>query len=241
MRALALIAVWGMMLATLAIATPAHAGSTFYFNENLSYRSAANSPFSGTSGLRLENFEDGKLNSGGVRVDHGFVRSSGTATDSVDADDGSINGFGRAGRSFSSGSYKSMTFTFRQSSTGKLPSMAGLVWTDGRRDSTITFRAWDAYGAFLGKIVVRLGDLARHGQTAEDRFLGVKSTTGISKISIVSNYAGFEVDHLQYMYGFAVVPVPPALALGAVGLAGVMATRRFWTHSRNRGKQRSVG
>jgi len=56
--------------------------------------------------------------------------------------------------------------------------MAGLVWTDGRPNAMVTFRAWDAGGNFLGKIRARAGDLMRNGTTGEDRFFGIASDQG---------------------------------------------------------------
>lgn len=212
-----------LIMATVTVlalgASPsAMAASTFYFNANQSYLSANNSPYSGGN-VQLESFEDGLLNLAGVTASNGFVKGPGGSTDSVDGDDGSINGTGQQGHSFSSGSSKSITFNFTNNNS--LPSMAGLVWTDGKHDSVIKFRAWDKDGNLIGKIKVNLGDLVRNGTAAEDRYLGLVSDNGISKIRIASNYAGFEIDHLQFGYGFAVVPVPPALTMGLAGLAGL--------------------
>jgi hypothetical protein len=215
-------------LAAAALGSPAHAGSTFYFNANQTYTSAASSPFSSIAGssLKIENFEDGLLNQPGVKANQGFVKGPGWGTDSVDSDSGPVDGFGRSGHSFSTGAKNSVRFNFKTVG-GSLPSMAGLVFTDGPANSIITFKAWDAYGNLLGKIKATLGDLVNSGQTGEDRFFGVKSTTGISKIQIASNMGGIEIDHLQFAYGFAVVPIPPAVALGLVGLVGVMAFNKL--------------
>lgn len=209
-------------------AAPVHAGSTFYFNANQNYQSAADSPFTAMAGssLKIENFEDGLLNQAGVKAQNGFVKGPGMNTDSVDGDNGPIDGFGRSGHSFSSGNKNNIKFVFKPVS-GNMPSMAGLVFTDGPANSVITFKAWDAFGNLLGKIKATLGDLLNTGQTGEDRFFGVVSDTGISKIQIASNMGGIEIDHLQFAYGFAVVPVPPAVALGLIGLAGVMALNKF--------------
>lgn len=218
-----------MALAAIGLAlaaTPAaKAGSTFHFNANQSYTSSSDSPFSGN--IRLENFEDGLLNIAGVKANRGSVKGPGGSTDSVDDDAGSIDGKGRSGHSFSSGSSKSITFSFSNSSKG-LPTMAGLVWTDGKKDSIVKFRAWDKSGDLIGKIKVKLGDLSRNGSTAEDRFFGLTSNKGISRIQIASNYSGFEIDHLAFGYGAAlsVVPLPAPALLGLVGLAGVGLWRR---------------
>ena len=212
----------------LAVCPVAQGGSTFYYNASQAYLSAGDSPYSG-SGLHLETFEDGTLNLAGVTANHGHVKGPGSRTDSVDGDDGNMNNLGRAGHSFTSGSSKSITFKFSNSGSQGLPTMAGLVWTDGHHDSTIRFKAWDKSGNLIGKIKVNVGDLMRNGGTAEDRFLGLVSDKGISKIRIVSNYAGFEIDHLQFAYGtsgMAVVPLPPAAAMGLIGLAGVGLLQR---------------
>lgn len=212
------------MVIAVALASKAQAGSTMYFSSNTQYKSASSSPFSGGT-MTLENFEDGLLNVAGVTATQGKIKNPGSSTDSVDGDDGSIDGKGKQGHSWNSGSAKKMTFKFTGSNK---PTAAGLVWTDGKKNSTITFRAWDKAGDLIGKIKVKLGDLSRKGTTKEDRFFGLISSKGISKIQIASNYAGFEVDHLQFGYGaaLAVVPVPAPIALGAVGLLSAGLVRR---------------
>ena len=215
-------------LAALTCVAPAYAGSTFYFNASQNYFGSGDSPFASMGGgtLKIENFEDGLLNQAGVKASNGFVKGSGWSTDSVDGDHGPMDGFGRSGQSYSTGQKNSVTFTFKQLN-GMKPSMAGLVFTDGAANSQITFKAWDAYGNLIGKITKTLGDLKTNGQTDEDRFFGIVSENGISKIQIASNLGGIEIDHLQFAYGFAVVPLPPAVALGLVGLAGVMAFNKL--------------
>lgn len=198
----------------------AQAGSTFLFDANQSYTSAGQSAFAGASDLHLENFEDGLVNTAGLSVNRGKVKGPGGSTDSVDGDDGKVNGKGSNGHSFTTGAFKSITFNFA-SQDGHGPTAAGLVFTDGKANAKIVFKAWDTAGNFLGKIKVKLGDLVRNGTTGEDRFFGLTNESGISRIQIASNYAGFEVDHVQFAYNFAVVPVPPALGLGLAGLAGV--------------------
>src|SRR5262245_48559296 len=133
----------------LAVCRGAQAGSTFYFSANQTYSSASDSPYSG-GGVHLENFEDGTLNLAGVTANHGHVKGPSSGTDSVDGDDGNMNNLGRAGHSFTSGSSKSITFKFSNSGSQGLPTMAGLVWTDGHHDSTIRFKAWDNAGNLIG-------------------------------------------------------------------------------------------
>jgi hypothetical protein len=223
-RMIAIIVVGGMGLA----ATPAAlAGSTFLFNQNQTYQGMGNSPFqniAGSSGFHLENFENGSVNSL-ITAIGGSIKGPSNSTDSVDADDGSIDGSGQGGHSYST-TGKSMTFKFA-TVDGAKPTMAGLAWTDGRKNAMVTFRAWNAAGELLGKVRVKLGDLARNGGTGEDRFFGITSDEGISRIRISSSKPGFEVDHVQFGYGFSVVPVPPAFALGAAGLAGLSLWRRL--------------
>lgn len=207
----------------------AWAGSTFFFDANQSYRSAGDSPFvpsGNTAGgsFVLENFENG-LSTQGMTIDQGHIKGPGAKTDSVDGDDGNVNNHGNNGHSFTSGSSKKIDIHF-DSVGGNSPNFAGLVFTDGKHDARVTFKAWDAMGNFLGKIKVRLGDLVRTGTAGEDRFFGLTNDSGISRIQIASNYAGFEIDHVQFGYSFAVVPVPPALGLGAAGLAGLGVWRR---------------
>lgn len=210
----------------LSAAPAAKAGSTFFFNANQSYLSANDTPLSGS--VKIENFEDGLLNLTGVKaIKAGTVKGSSGTTDSVDGDGGPIDGSGTSGTSYFSGDSKSLKFKFTNSPQG-LPTMAGLVWTDGHQDSKVTFKAWDSNNDLIGKIKVTIGDLMKNGGTSEDRFFGLVNDSGISKIQIISNYAGFEVDHLQFSYGLglAVVPLPSPLALGAVGLLGAAVWRR---------------
>jgi MYXO-CTERM domain-containing protein len=202
--------------ASLAGAPCAFAGSTFLFNNSQTYSGVGSSPFAGTGGLIVENFEHGSINSL-VNAVGGAVQGPSSHTDSVDA----------GGHSYAT-SGTSMTFTFG-SSGGNRPIMAGLVWTDGQANAMVTFRAWDSSGNLLGKIRGRLGDLMRNGSTGEDRFFGVTSDQGISRIRITSSRPGFEIDHLQFAYGFnfSVVPLPPAFAMGLAGLAGAGFLRQI--------------
>jgi hypothetical protein len=182
----------------------------------LPYLSEADSPFNlSASGAYLENFEDGLLNTPGVTVNIGTIGLPGPKTDSVDGDDGSIDGFGTEGHEWwvgpSGGTYI-MTFTFDDEILGGFPTQAGLVWTDDRAD--VSFEAWDSDGLYLGSIgPFTLGDNFDTGQTAEDRFFGIVNAGGISQITMTHVGNGMSVDHLQY-----VVPAPGALLLGYLGI-----------------------
>jgi hypothetical protein len=118
--------------------------------------------------------------------------------DSVDADDGSIDGSGSNGHSFFAGNGAAgITFTFNQTTLGAFPTQVGIVWTDG--DGTTTFEAFDPVGGSLGTIgPVSIAIPPNSGETAEDRFFGVTSAGGISAIKISNSSGGIEVDHLQY-------------------------------------------
>lgn len=171
-------------------------------------------PMSG-SGFRyfyLEDFEDGNFNTPGATPSAGWgVANPGVNTDSVDADDGSINGSGAGGHSYySGGTQTNLTITFNAVALGgHLPTHAGIVFTDignvlsgavGHGNALFTAR--DANGVPLGtNLGLNLGDGPGGTATAEDRFFGVVNAGGISSISItMTNSKDWEVDHLQFGY-----------------------------------------
>jgi hypothetical protein len=186
--------------------------------------------------FHLEDFEDGALNTPGVTASAGFVLSGlpgNTLTDSVDGDDGVLDGSGSAGKSFYSNGNKVLRFTFDTGILGKLPSHVGIVWTDvgfvdgdtppaftGKGD--VIFRAFTTGNQLLKEIIAKnLGDGFVNGQTAEDRFFGIRYYPGVAYIEIeMPKSNDWEVDHLQYGY----VPTP-ALLPGLIGM-GVAALRK---------------
>jgi hypothetical protein len=196
------------------------------------YLSASDSPFSGLSfsAFYLETFEDGALNTPSVSASGGFVAGPGALSDSVDADDGAIDGSGTGGFSwFSGGVASQFTFTFDAAALGGAPTHVGIVWTDvgdvlsgtpGFGD--VVFEAFDLGGASLGVIsAANLGDGSAAGGTAEDRFFGFAHLGGISRFSIATtNSVDWEVDHLQY----GIIPAPGAVLVLVV--AGVVGVRR---------------
>src|SRR4051812_45814864 len=125
------------------------------------YLSFNDSPFNGGSFsyFDLETFEDGLLNTPGVSVDTGSVLGPGGLTDSVDADDGVIDGFGVSGHSFVYGA-STVTFTFSSGTLGALPTHAGIVWTDGPNP---IFEAFNSVGASLGTITGTSADGSNSG------------------------------------------------------------------------------
>jgi hypothetical protein len=190
-----------------------------------SYLSFTNGFFStnGFDYFHLETLEDGALNTPGITPGVGWlVANPGNLTDSVDGDDGSVDGSGTNGRSlYSTGSQTNFTVTFNAASLGgHLPTHAGIVCTDigdvffGQLGfGNVIFSARNSNGEPLGSIVATNfgnGSVAGNGvnATSEDRFFGVINPGGISSISITAeNSQDWEVDHLQYGY------VPPLLRI----------------------------
>lgn len=155
----------------------------------------------------LETFEDGTEDFGltfseGEIIGPDFETGLGSLTDSVDGDDGTIDGTGQTGDGGSS------FFTFGNSITITLPSLmqsAGLVWTDGDPGITsVIFEAFDQDGNSLG--TVDAGDIADDsimGTTAEDSFFGISFgdgvATGVTAIAITNiGPSGLEIDHIQF-------------------------------------------
>ena len=201
----------------------AHAGSaTFIFDPDTPYLSVDDSPFLGETDFALEDFEDGLVNITGVTIDCGIVRSPSSHTDSVDADDGVIDGDGRDGHSYwQLQGTEGFTISFDEEALGGLPTLVGFVWTDGNVDGLFRLEAFDANGVSIFEAV--LGNLVHTGTTEEDRFIGVEFAGGIASLFLSTSFGGIEIDHLQYA---SIVPLPAPLALGLVGLAGVVIVRR---------------
>lgn len=196
----------------------------------LPYHSAADSPFTGTpfSYFHMEDFEDGLLNTPGVTGTGGEPLTYGTLRDSVDGDDGVIDGSGSAGFSWYVGASHVTRFFFSQAVLGKLPTHVGIVWTDvgfsdeGLGFGTVEVEAFDAMSVSLGLVSVFLGDGKFAGEADEDRFFGFVHPGGISAFEIrLPNSTDWEVDHLQY--GASPVPEPGSWALGLIGLGALFA------------------
>lgn len=152
------------------------------------------------------------------------VHGPASNTDSVDADDGSIDGSGIGGHSFfSSSGSTGITFTFDAGTLGALPTVTGIVWTDGA--GTTSFEAFGAAGQSLGTIgPATIADSVFIGGTNDDHFFGWTDAGGISKINISNTSGGIEVDHLQY--GSRNVPEPAILSLFGAGLVTLVWARR---------------
>ena len=208
------------------------------------YLSVADSPFVGPDSSTpfspadlgvnffLEDFEDGLLNTPGVSASvsdsvNGTYGPRGPTviSDSIDADDGAIDGVGYAWSYHvdpSTYGDEFILFTFDAITLGKYPTYAGIVWTDGGGETI--FEAFDPYGVSLGAIgPVLIANDGVMGETDEDHFFGVFYEDGISAIRISSGQSGIEADHLQYG---SVVPLPPALWLFGTGLLGLIGVAR---------------
>ena len=210
-----------------ALAGPVMAGGDFEFIFNdIPYVSSGDSPFDPFgpgSDFFLEDFEDGLLNTPGLYGFGGEIRFPSNFTDSVDADDGVIDGFGLDGHNYWAFFGKGgplARFEFDPEVLGGLPRSVGLVWTDGNFDAITYFEAFGPKGESLGFLEMTLGDDGHQGATAEDRFLGVTFQGGISAIEISATLGRIELDHVQYGN---IVPAPGVLAL--LGLSGLLSRR----------------
>jgi len=209
---------------TGVIALTAGSASAFTLGP-LGYKSEADSPWIGNPTLLIEDFEDGLLNIAGVsKIGGGDVRLPGNHTDSVDGDDGVIDGIGR-GHSYwvqPDEIETGVTFLFDESLLGDLPNFAGFVWTDGNENATLIVEFLDEELNVMSTLIEVLGDGVHTADTAADRFLGFETIAGIGGIRLRADIGGLEIDHLQF--GFTPVPAPASLAL--LGLAGVASRRR---------------
>ncbi len=218
--------------ATVAIsmlAGPVMAGDHTFIFDDTPYVSSGDSPFDlfgPGSDFFLEDFEDGLLNTPGLLGFFGEIRFPSNFTDSVDADDGIIDGFGLDGHNYwaffgKDGAGPLARFEFDPEVLGGLPRSVGVVWTDGNFDALTFFEAFGPKGESLGTIgPLILGDGGHQGATAEDRFLGVTFQGGISAIEISATLGRIELDHVQYG---DIIPAPGVLAL--LGLSGLLSRR----------------
>lgn len=164
------------------------------------YLSSADIPSGFFTGpYSLETFEDGSLDFGiTFTAVGGFIITPGPTTDSVDADDGAIDGLGNGGRTFVADN--TVTFTF----PNPLPTAAGIVWTDGAVGSGTTFEAFGPGMVSLGTVgPALLADGSYAGGTAEDRFFGVQNAAGVLAVRITHNGGQVEVDHVMFGSAFA--------------------------------------
>ena len=180
----------------LAIGAAAIAGPVEPFN----YLELADSPWLDQPGFAVTDCEEGFFDLLGVTPSTGGVAGPSNITDSVDGDDGAIDGCGADGYSFFSGNGNiGITFTLDPDLIGYAPTRVGLVWTDGF--NLITFEAFDLDGNSLGITNATFGDADFACGTSEDHFFGYEHEDGIGAIKISNFVGGIEVDHIQYAGG----------------------------------------
>jgi hypothetical protein len=179
-----------------AVAGCAIAGPVKPFN----YLQLADSPWLDQPGFAFEDLEDDVFDLQGVSPSTGSVVQPGGITDSVDADDGVIDGSGNGGHSFFTGNGNAgIMFTLDPADVGFIPTHVGVVWTDGV--GLVTFEAFDLNGDSLGITEANVADNGINGTTAEDTFFGFEHAPGIGAIHIKNQSGGIEVDHIQYAGG----------------------------------------
>jgi hypothetical protein len=193
------------------------------------YLAAGDSPWAGLpfTTFILQDFDSAGLDTSTVSASGGTWLNFGALIDSVG---GGVTVPG----SWYSNNLTAVTFDFTafESVHGRLPTHAGIVWTDvGFRISDnviggpteVRFSALDADGNIIGPVIASLGDNLASGQTAEDRFFGAKSNVGIRSITLfMPDSADWEMDHLQY----GVVPEASTWALLIAGFGMVGSTLR---------------
>ena len=130
-----------LLAGLLGSAASAQAQTTFF--GPTPYVSTADRPAGFANGAVLvEDFEDGIVDP--ALTINGSVIGPGGLTDSVDADDGVIDGSGSGGRSAFSGGSADVSFG------APFPTSAGMVWTDGGTPTDVTFEAFGPTGTSLG-------------------------------------------------------------------------------------------
>lgn len=183
--------------------------------------------------LHIEDFEDNMLDAflsidnGSILLPNTFSGLADPVTDSVDGDDGTVDGDGNSGHSWFTGSAgvadQMLTISFANTVTS-----AGLVFTDGDSASTnIALEAFDMSGVSLG--IINAGDLADDvftGETAEDSFLGFRHLEGIASIQLTMDAGtGIEIDHIQWQ-NCQCIPEPATMGLMGFAMIGMLSIRR---------------
>lgn len=177
----------------------------------------------------IEDFEDNSLDHGisisdGEIIGPDFSTGTDSLTDSVDGDDGAVDGVGLEGYSyFTLGN--SFTITFAEPVKS-----AGLAWTDGDTGTQTSFEAFAPDGTSLGAIgPFAISDSSYQGTVGEDSFFGAMDTdSGIGSITITNaGGLGIEIDHVQFSQCDC-VPEPSGLlsiAIGCFAMLGYLRKR----------------
>jgi len=181
------------VLFAVAMVAPGYASTTFW--GPTPYLSEADIPqgfYEDESPTALEDLEDGSLDFE-ITASSGSVLPPGPITDSVDGDDGFIDGSGLDGHSlYATIGSNGITLSFASPVEA-----AAVVWTDGAGDAT--FEAFGPGMVFLGSIgPVAVGDGSHAGGTDEDSFFGAQDANGIAAIKLSNAAGGIEVDHIQF-------------------------------------------
>lgn len=178
----------------------------------------------------IEDFELDGVPDPFITIDNGmaldpnsFSGLMNSVTDSVDGDDGSVDGQGNGGWSWFADT-NSIAISFANTVKN-----AGLVFTDGDRVSTnIRLEAFDSGGNLLAAIDG--GDLADDtftGETAEDRFMGFNDTdAGIASIVLtMDGGSGIEIDHVHWQEACA-IPEPSTSLMALFAVLGLIGLRK---------------
>jgi hypothetical protein len=193
---------WGIALATAVVALVAPAAHAQVTPLGPApYLSFADSPFNGPSfsWFVLLTAEPGSDAHAGILINTigggpVSITGPGGITDSVDGDDGVIDGSGSGGRSYFT-CPSAIEVLFDATTLGSLPTHAGIVWTDG--NGVVTVQAFDGGGTLLGTVTGNSSDGNFNSGTAEDRFYGFISPGGIGRLTIGDQNNCIEVDHIQ--------------------------------------------
>lgn len=183
--------------------------------------------------VHLEDFEDPdgpwevcfSINNG-QRIGPKHVSGDGIpVTDSVDADDTSIDGDGTMGSSWFTPA-NNLLITFDEPTVA-----AGFVFTDADSNAgSITIEAFAENGSSLlsQDFDASFLDDVFTGTTQEDRFFGITGMGGelIKSIQVsIASGTGIEIDHVQFVKG-EIIPEPSSIALISLGLLGLVGSRR---------------
>ena len=209
-------------LVLIAWLTPSVSAAPVFFGP-LPYLSATDIPatlYGGGAPIGLEDFEDGSLDLGITVSESTSVFGPAPYADSVDLDDGRLDGSGTAGRSLSVNG-ATVTFFFPAGA-----SAGGAVWTDGP-NGFVTFEAFGPGMASLGTVgPVAVGDGSFLGGTVEDRFFGIRDPNGVTAIRFTHSGGSIEVDHVQFGVPLPSATVMALAPLGALGVARFVRMRR---------------